>query len=86
MRTDRQDVLDEELVVGEVRPDLALLPLHAKPAELRRRVIEHHRIALRIERLLREVISLGYPGEHLQPTPNSPGDRPLAQRVDWDRY
>src|SRR5438445_1325579 len=29
------------------------------------------------ERLLRETISLGYPAEHLQPTPNPPGRKPL---------
>jgi hypothetical protein len=30
VRAERQDVLDEELVVGHVGPDLALLPLDAK--------------------------------------------------------
>jgi nitroreductase len=38
------------------------------------------------ERQLREIISLGYPAEHLQPTPNPPGRKPLAQLVHWDRY
>jgi nitroreductase len=38
------------------------------------------------ERLLRETISLGYPAEHLQPTPNPPGRKPLAQLVHWERY
>jgi nitroreductase len=38
------------------------------------------------ERLLRETISLGYPAEHLQPTPNPPGRKPLEQLVHWDRY
>jgi nitroreductase len=35
---------------------------------------------------LREIISLGYPAEHLQPTPNPPGRKPLEQLVHWDRY
>jgi nitroreductase len=38
------------------------------------------------ERLLRETISLGYPAEHLQRTPNPPGRKPLEQLVHWDRY
>ena len=38
------------------------------------------------ERLLRETISLGYPAEHLQPTPNPPGRKPLDQLVHWDHY
>jgi nitroreductase len=38
------------------------------------------------ERLLRETISLGYPAEHLQPTSNPPGRKPLDQLVHWDRY
>jgi nitroreductase len=36
--------------------------------------------------VLRETISLGYPAEHLQPTPNPPGRKPLEQLVHWDRY
>ncbi len=38
------------------------------------------------EHVLRETISLGYPAEHLQPTPNAPGRKPLDQLVHWDRY
>ena len=38
------------------------------------------------ERLLRETISLGYPAEHRQPTPNPPGRKPLEQLVHWERY
>ena len=38
------------------------------------------------ERVLRETISLGYPAERLQPTPNPPGRKPLEQLVHWDRY
>ena len=38
------------------------------------------------ERLLRETISLGYPAEHLQPTTNPPGRKPLEQLVHWERY
>jgi nitroreductase len=38
------------------------------------------------ERVLRETISIGYPAEHLQPTPNPPGRKPLAQLVHWDHY
>lgn len=38
------------------------------------------------ERLVREVISLGYPAEHLERTPNPPGRKPLDQLVHWDRY
>ena len=38
------------------------------------------------ERLLRETISLGYPAEHLQPTSNPPGRKPLEQLVHWERY
>ncbi len=38
------------------------------------------------ERLLRETISLGYPAEHLQPTLNPPGRKPLEQLVHWDHY
>src|SRR2546423_4467607 len=37
-------------------------------------------------RVLRETISLGYPAEHLQPTPNSPGRKPLEQLVHWDHF
>ena len=36
--------------------------------------------------LLRETISVGYPAEHLQPTPNPPGRKPLEQLVHWDHY
>ena len=36
--------------------------------------------------LLRETISLGYPAEHLQRTPNPPGRKPLEQLVHWERY
>jgi nitroreductase len=35
---------------------------------------------------LREMISLGYPAEHLQRTPNPPGRKPLEQLVHWDHY
>ena len=38
------------------------------------------------EHLLRETISLGYPAEHLQPTSNPPGRKPLEQLVHWERY
>lgn len=38
------------------------------------------------ERLLRETISLGYPAEHLQPTANPPGRKPLELLVHWERY
>jgi nitroreductase len=38
------------------------------------------------ERLLREMISLGFPAEHLQRTPNPPGRKPLVQLVHWERY
>jgi nitroreductase len=38
------------------------------------------------ERVLRETISLGYPAEHLQPTSNPPGRKPLEQLVHWDHY
>ncbi len=38
------------------------------------------------ERLLRETISLGYPAEHLERTPNPPGRKPLDQLVHWDHY
>jgi nitroreductase len=38
------------------------------------------------EQVLRETISLGYPADHLQPTPNPPGRKSLEQLVHWDRY
>jgi nitroreductase len=38
------------------------------------------------DRVLRETISLGYPSEHLQPTPNPPGRKPLDQLVHWEHY
>lgn len=38
------------------------------------------------ERLLRETISLGYPAEHLERTPNPPGRKPLEELVHWERY
>lgn len=38
------------------------------------------------ELLLRETISLGYPAEHRERTPNPPGRKPLEQLVHWDRY
>ena len=36
--------------------------------------------------LLRETISIGYPAEHRQPTPNPPGRKPLDQLVHWETY
>jgi nitroreductase len=36
--------------------------------------------------VLRETISLGYPAEHPQPTPNPPDRKPLEQLVHWERY
>jgi nitroreductase len=36
--------------------------------------------------LLREIISVGYPAEHLSPTSNPPGRKPLDQLVHWDHY
>ena len=36
--------------------------------------------------VLRETISLGYPAEHLQPTPNPPGRKSLEQLVHWEHY
>ncbi|MBV9358089.1 MAG: nitroreductase family protein [Chloroflexi bacterium] len=38
------------------------------------------------DRVLRETISLGYPAEHLERTPNPPGRKPLDQLVHWDHY
>jgi nitroreductase len=38
------------------------------------------------ERQLREMISVGYPAEHLRPTPSPPGRKPLAELVHWDHY
>jgi nitroreductase len=38
------------------------------------------------DRLVREIISLGYPAERLEPTPNTPGRKPLDQLVHWDHY
>ncbi len=35
---------------------------------------------------LRETISIGYPAEHLSPTNNPAGRKPLAQLVHWDHY
>jgi nitroreductase len=36
--------------------------------------------------ILRETISVGYPAEHLERTPNPPGRKPLEELVHWDRY
>jgi nitroreductase len=36
--------------------------------------------------VLRETISVGYPAEHLERTPNPPGRRPLEQLVHWEHY
>jgi len=36
--------------------------------------------------VLRETISIGYPAEHLERTPNPPGRKPLEQLVHWDHY
>src|SRR5258708_2437721 len=36
--------------------------------------------------VLRETISLGYPAEHLQRTPNPPGRKPLEQLVHREHY
>jgi nitroreductase len=36
--------------------------------------------------IMRETISIGYPAEHLEPTTNPPGRKPLEQLVHWDRY
>jgi nitroreductase len=38
------------------------------------------------EYVLRETISVGYPAEHLQRTPNPPGRKPLEQLVHWEKY
>jgi len=38
------------------------------------------------EHLLRETISLGYPGEHLEPTTNPRGRKSLDQLVHWEHY
>jgi nitroreductase len=38
------------------------------------------------ELVLRETISLGYPAEHLERTPNPPGRKPLEQLVHWEHY
>ena len=35
---------------------------------------------------LRETISIGYPAEHLQKSPNPAGRKPLEQLVHWDHY
>jgi nitroreductase len=44
------------------------------------------RLGIPAERVLREVVSLGYPAEHRPPTSNPPGRRPLAELVSWERY
>jgi nitroreductase len=36
--------------------------------------------------VLREAISVGYPAQHLQQTPNPPGRKPLEQLVHWEHY
>lgn len=36
--------------------------------------------------VLREAISLGYPAEHLERTPNRPGRKPLEELVHWEHY
>jgi len=36
--------------------------------------------------LLRETISIGYPAERLERTPNPPGRKALEQLVHWDHY
>jgi nitroreductase len=36
--------------------------------------------------LLRETISLGYPAEHLERTPNPAGRKPLEALVHWEHY
>ncbi len=38
------------------------------------------------ELVLRETISLGYPAERLERTPNAPGRKPLEQLVHWEHY
>jgi len=48
--------------------------------------VDERLLGIPAERVLRETISLGYPAEHLQPTPNPPGRKPLEQLVHWDRY
>src|SRR5262245_33101880 len=55
VRAEGQDVLDEKLVVGEIRLQLRLLILDAEAAEFRRRPVEHYRGALRMERAVHEV-------------------------------
>jgi nitroreductase len=35
---------------------------------------------------LRGTISIGYPAEHLERTPNPPGRKPLEQLVHWNHY
>jgi nitroreductase len=36
--------------------------------------------------VVRETISIGYPAEHLERTPNPPGRKPLEQLVHWERW
>jgi len=36
--------------------------------------------------VLRETISIGYPAEHLERTPNPPGRKTLEQLVHWEHY
>lgn len=36
--------------------------------------------------VLRETISIGFPSEHLERTPNPPGRKPLEQLVHWEYY
>ena len=45
-----------------------------------------HLLGIPNEFVLRETISIGYPAEHLQPTTNTPGRKPLDQLVHWDHY
>src|SRR5438067_154535 len=47
--TERQDVLQEPLVVGDVRPDIVARILQSQPAEFRGSPVDHERVALRME-------------------------------------
>src|SRR5215471_8883542 len=82
MRAEGQDVLDEELVIGEVGLESRLLVLNSEAAELGRRPVEHDRRALRMKRAVREegVVCSVIDAARIEPVISRP-DPPLGEEL-----
>src|SRR5215467_15036465 len=84
VRAEGEDVLDEELVIGEVGLESRLLILNSEAAELGRRPVEHDRRALRMERAVREkgVVCSVIDAARIEPVISRP-DPPLRDELPY---